>query len=570
MPASDVQDPLGLGLRGSARLASRLLYCVTSITPRARYFSFLPWCVYNYQQCEKGKQFALGLWDAIVLREQALTLACIAHHEGDPCKGGALVGSRDARTWVSKSPSKANFGKLRPFAKNPALSAYLNSLVNLGFFETEKERPDTDEETSSEEFTFDDIKLSPLGLDLAKRYDLEVGRLATTKQLSLKHRTCTLAELADFGRHGGLCELSRKGSADRDLLRDIFFTLVDTQGESHPVRRRSLLLVLELCRQFSAADWHLDEPHFSGAVYYGAVVNDESRTDIAIPPQLRDIATRWRMFYFHQYMSVALEGIFSWLVSQLHPYGLAGATIGSLVAQLDETSLRKVLSDLLQINLEGSFGDLSPSVLFAAAGVRGDDLDTDLSKVLDEKIGSWTPFSEDRLEDTIRGNEHLYDSIGLAMPMILLATTLARYTQWEATNYGKWLASTADDPYLDLIPPLLTAGLTRRFGNWWKCSWKELTTFVMSRYVVQQHQSMSYEKTWTGERCLLQIDGQKLVSTGNYDRIGMGNPRLRSAIQIIKDLGLMEDDEDGASRLTPEGRQFLKRELDRESENEVS
>ena len=55
VPISDVQDPLGLSLRGSARLASRLLYCITSITPRARYFSFIPWCVRNWQEHERGK-----------------------------------------------------------------------------------------------------------------------------------------------------------------------------------------------------------------------------------------------------------------------------------------------------------------------------------------------------------------------------------------------------------------------------------------------------------------------------------------------------------------------------------
>jgi len=50
VPASDVQDPLGLSLRGSARLASQLLYCITSITPRARYFSFIPWCVLDWRR----------------------------------------------------------------------------------------------------------------------------------------------------------------------------------------------------------------------------------------------------------------------------------------------------------------------------------------------------------------------------------------------------------------------------------------------------------------------------------------------------------------------------------------
>src|SRR3954466_6423983 len=87
VPASEVQDPLGLSLRGSARLASRLLYCITSITPRARYFSFIPWCVHDYRQREKGKPHALGLKDAVALREQALTLGCLAHHEGEPCEG---------------------------------------------------------------------------------------------------------------------------------------------------------------------------------------------------------------------------------------------------------------------------------------------------------------------------------------------------------------------------------------------------------------------------------------------------------------------------------------------------
>ena len=68
VPASDVQDPLGLGLRGSTRLASRLLFCITSVTPRARYFSFIPWCIFDYQKREKGKSFSTGLRDAIVFR----------------------------------------------------------------------------------------------------------------------------------------------------------------------------------------------------------------------------------------------------------------------------------------------------------------------------------------------------------------------------------------------------------------------------------------------------------------------------------------------------------------------
>jgi hypothetical protein len=146
LPAGDVQDPLGLGLRGSTRLASRLLFCITSITPRARYFSFIPWCIHDWQAREKGNKHAYGLREAITLREKALTISCIAHHDGHPCDGGALVGSVKARRWFQKGEDVADLARLS-FSKNPALGAYFNSLVNLGIFVTENEQvEDKDEE----------------------------------------------------------------------------------------------------------------------------------------------------------------------------------------------------------------------------------------------------------------------------------------------------------------------------------------------------------------------------------------------------------------------------------------
>src|SRR5262249_3169022 len=156
-----------------------------------------------------------------------------------------------------------------------------------------------------------------------------------------------------------------------------------------------------------------------------------------------------------------------------------------------------------------------------------------------------------------RRKAHLYSSTGLAISLVLLTVTLARYTQWESTKYGRWLANAASDPYLDLVPPVLTLGLSRQFGNWWKCTCKDLAAFMLSRNVVRQHQSMSYEKSLTGDRCLLQRDDAKIFSTGEYDDIGLGNPRLGSAIQILKDLALMEDKEDGVTHLTQEGKERM-------------
>jgi hypothetical protein len=567
VPSSDVQDPLGLSLRGSARLGSRLLHCITSITLRARYFSFIPWAFFDYQSRGRGKPRALGVRDAIVLRENALTLACVAHHRHDPggtCKGGALVGTKAAKRWLRRGNRDADL-KGRKFAKIPALNAYFASLVNLGCFVTEGELPDSDEEGAEVEFTWEDVELSPLGLQLAKCYDTAVGCLPAVRALGEGKRGCAVDMLADLGQRGGLCELSEPGAPDRGLLREVFFGLAGRNDASHRVRRQSLLLVLELCRQLSADEWVLDEPGFSGAVYYGELKNEEDSLKVELSAAFKDVATRWRMFYFHHYMSVALEGMFCWLVTNLAAHGLAGASIEEFVAGLDSLAVRKALSDLFGLDVPGPFGDMTPADFFTPCGVRGDDLGPGLGTAFDKAVRSLHPVAENTLEGHIRAGEFVQSSTGLAMPMILLAVTLARFARWEPANYGKWLAGAASDPYLDLVPPVVGAGLSRRFGGWWARPWRDLAEFVLSRYVVRQHQAMSYAKNSSGDRCLLQTDGAKVFATGRYDAIGLGNPRLRSALQILKDLGLTEDGDDGVTRLTNEGRGFLTQELTKEA-----
>lgn len=559
VPVSDVQDPLGLSLRGSARLASRLLYCITSITPRARYFSFIPWCVHNWQERERGQRFALALSDAIALRERALTLACIVHHEGRPCVGGAQVGSDNVATWFRKGLPDVDLRKL-PFAKNPALDAYFNSLVNLGLFLTQKDIEVSDEKEEEVVQTFDDINLSPLGAQLAKAYEQRIGRLASVAHVSTLQRRCTVNSLRSWGKRGGLCELTDAASPDRSLLCDLFFARDTREDSSHFLRNRSLLLIMSLAQQLSTKYGLLDEQAFGSAVYFGEVVfEDGKRLKVRWPPPLIDIALRWRMFYFHHYMSVALEGAFAWLVTQASEGGLAGTSVKTLSESLNSSANRRALAELLGRELPEPFGTLSPMAFFQQYVVRLKNLDDKSSKALDDAIRSMTSVSEDTLEGLIRERSFTQSQMGLAVPMLLLSLTLARYTQWEGTAYGNWLASASTDPYVDIVPPVMTSGLSRRFGTWWTCHWVELAKFVLSRYVVQQHQSMAYEKTARGDRCLLQADGERITTRPNevYEQIGMGNGRFRSAVRILKDLGLLSDNADGVTSPTKDGGKLL-------------
>lgn len=577
IPTTDVQDPLGLALRGSARLASRLLFCITSITPRARYFSFLTWCFHDHHNRERGKSWALPLDDAIVLREHALTLGCVVHHSGEPCSGGALVGSRAAQRWLEKKRSTVDLRKLN-FAQNPALDAYLRSLLNLGFFVTEEQLPESDVEVVSDsdaesvEISFDDIELSELGLRVAQAYDRAVARIPATAQIATSRRTSTVGDLAQFGERGGLCELREKRAPDRGLLADIFFARSGLIEQSHHVRRMSLLLLLELCKQCGAKGVSLEEDVFADATYFGHVFPDEDSApfEIRLPAVLEDINTRWKLFYFHHYMGVALEGIFSWLVQQLHQFGLAGASIEKLTHRLSEKTLARDLKTLIGFTPTGVFASSRPVDVFTSVGVSAGPLTQALGTRIEKAIDIESPLAERQLENLIRSREYNDRAAGLALPLLLLATTLSRFKKYDETNYGLWLASAAEDPYLDLIPPTVAMGLERRFGNWWEASWSEIAAFVISRFVVRQHITMSYEKSALGERCLLQDDGDKVRVSGEFEKVGMGNVRFRSARQILEDVAMIEGDSGDVHQLTPEGAAMLKSCLAEEARREVS
>ena len=532
------------------------------MTPRARYFSFIPWCILDYQKREKGKSFSTGLRDAIVFRERGLALGCIAYHEGKTCEGGGVVGSDKASLWFAKNEPMADFTK-KPlaFAKNPALGIYVNSLVNLGCFVTDERRKDDDEETQAD-FTFDDIELSPLGRRLAEGYDAMVGDLPSVESLAQVRRQCLVEDLAAWGERGGLCEIASAGAKDRQPLREMFFAQIGMEGGSHPVRKQSLLLILELAKQLRAKGMPLNESHFSTAAYFDSVLNRDGAPEaIAWPEPLRDIATRWRMFYFHHYMSVALEGMLSWLVTNLADKGVAGSTVAELSSGLAGKVASNQLGECLGAEIPADFGIMTPAQLVERFGVATKDLTAESSVAIDDGIRLESRLSEPHLEHAIRDRTYKHTAAGLAIPTILLSLTLARYSRWRQTDYGNWLANAAQDEYLDLIPPIVLAGVTRRFDDWWNSPFSDISHVALSRFVIQQHQSMSYEKSNAGDRCLLQVDGANISVTGTYDSVGMGNPRLRSAIRILKDLAYLADLEDGVTVVTEDGTTVLDRAL---------
>lgn len=565
VPSADVQDPLGTSLRGSTRIANRLLFCITSITPRARYYSFIPWCVYNHQNLVGGTHSLLGLREAIVIRERALTLGCVAYHDGAGCEGPGLVGKREAiRLLEGGVVNEVNLKKTR-LAKSPALDAYYNSLVNLGLFTIEGNLPELDDDEEPVEKTFDDLELSSLGYDLAKSYDHAVGRLHAVSDAGSTKTLCKVSHLKSWGRRGGLCELAGPDAPDQELLRDIFFNRLELPGDAHADRRRSLLLMLHIAKQLNANGRPFNQESFAEAVYFGEVHEGREVYRVELPDKLMDIATRWRMFYFHYYMAVSLEGVFRWLVTHLRGFGLGGEQLDQLISLIATKSTKRDLESALSVKLPRAFVSLSLVELFQCAGVNISEPQCDAGSNFDKLVRSDHALSESALELIIRDQNFEDAATEWSVSVTLLLTVLYRFKKWENNKYGIWLASAANDSYLDLIPPLVLAAMERRFGDWWSVPIGEIASFVLQRFVVQQHQNMSYEKAASGARCLLQVDAGRVFGTGDYDKIGISNARFSRAVQILIDLRLLARGDSKEITVTSEGADFLADELQKEA-----
>ena len=146
---------------------------------------------------------------------------------------------------------------------------------------------------------------------------------------------------------------------------------------------------------------------------------------------------------------------------------------------------------------------------------------------------------------------------------LLLIVTVTRFLRLETTGHGSWLAQSVRDAYKDVTVPVVLRELRERFPNYWNTSWREIATFMIRRFVVRQHEVLAYDKNWDGSRAFFHTENDLIRWRQlNYDEIGVGNARFSRALQILRDLALVQQAR-GEKKLvlTQDGSQWLKQEL---------
>lgn len=535
--SADANDPLGLALRVGARLANQLLHCITSITPRARYFSFLCWCIQEYTTREHRKPGDRGLREAVRAREKALILGCVLHHEGMPCAGGALVGTKRVKEWFDKGiPTCPDFISQK-FSTNPALGQYLGSLVNLGALQTTDELEENDESADSDvgedegqEFTLDDLRLGDLGELLASCYDHQIHGLKIAECLALSQPGLSKEQLSAFGKTGGFCELSKPRAADRELLRKMFFnTLGEKQrhSESHARRASTLILLLELGRQLDKADLIINVESFYEATMYDAVIIEEEIVPVQWPESLHDIKMRWQFFHFHQTLRFGLEGLLGFIAEAVNEAGTGGIMPEDLLSMISLTGTGRQINAILGLSKEAHLWNLPLNELWERTGFTSE---SGIKHAM-SAVSLMNEWYEDR-ENT---------KAGALLMFLLILNNAARLEALESSPWANWLSKATEQEYLDVSPLTVLRELRQRFGNWREKTLGDLAGHLMMRFVIEQHLAMAFTKNHDGSSAFFCRDGERLRTNGNAKwQAALGNARLRSALTILSDLGYQE------------------------------
>lgn len=495
----------------------------------------------------------------VLIDERAMTLGAVLHHDGNPCEGGALQGSNRAIDLATSSTRRSidlsRWSHLRDNASG--FDAYKGSLINLGMFEENVPPGAVDNEDEDDQSTdLTSGELSAKGRLLASAFDRAVAETAFV-ELRSESASVELDILEEFGAAAGLCELRAADEFDLLPLRDLFFsTDSDDQLNSHYRRRMSLLLLLWAVEVTADAEVKIDVRSFGDLTYYRTIFDDEDNAvSVVVPPALIDISERWRVFQFHNYLTTALESLLAGLVRSIlgHP---AGRTVAQTIEAFDSVEASEALGELLDVALPRPFMDLTPADSLALLAI-------DVTRETGGTAGAVEIFASNQfverfLHDALIEQRLVSGPAGPAVAALLLYSLMLRYDLTVAEAHKGWNTHKVFDPGTDVAMPTVAHLLALDFEDWWNTSNREILSRVLSRLVVRQHETMSYEKGYGGSPPLFRVDGSMVVGTGlTRDDVDPGNPRFPSAMQVLRDLRLIDRNPEEGQYLTLDGREML-------------
>jgi len=493
-------------------LYDQLLPGITNVTDRARYFSFYPWL---FEQM--GKR---GIEDELpVLRRAECLFALIAERHalkrGEPADlhGFAMVGRDTLVPLLKDGAREASFASLagqdseteeRVYFKNKGggfRQYYLGPLRELELV------GDPHEQGTVLAAAMDE------GVDAERFFRALAAGVVSVEELDALAAFCPCA-LPD-------------SEQEREALIGVFFDRNDHYGDSGLQRRQSLALLLDAVASGAGAGGDLSSD-FRAACYAGSV---DGAPAWEPAEDLLDTRGMWAVYEANELLSVALQGV--------------------LWASLEYLQEHQGVADS-SAWLADRMSDLAASFLGADAELTFSEAQRRASEEL-PPLRAWTDESHEiQRARTVPEAQGVAEALRASLDVLIALGARpvlpdAPYRAFSVADHQRRAYACNLRSYVDLCG-----------GAWADQRLPEFVRWVALRWGLEQHMRVSLRKLHHESLDTLRFqptdDGIHLVANISP---AFTSPRLRTAIRMLRDLGLLDRTEAGGWELTPRGQEIL-------------
>lgn len=525
-------DPLGMN-RVNDRFLNDLLPGITTVTPRARYYSFYIWAL---NEVGKTAQNIAEFKNTFYALERLYMLSCL---------GDEQLKGRD-RTHTNINGSEKGRRKWTEAGKTIPLDFryfgnrlggygqyYQGAIARLGLI------------TIPEDSFFE--QPTKQGMEIVKAFE-SVARKSGFKDL-MNRKTVKKEDLKESGSGVCLCRLKTKEADDLKVLRKVFFDLGGLGNTADLFRQQTLCLIMFCSNVAANHGLMLSDQHFLDACYFGQMRENGDAFSANIPAVFNETVARWKLFRAHDYLAYSAEAILHSFLEFLSEVP-SGGTVNDFLNRLSALDALKVIRELTGARVKKiGFSNTSlREILDSMSQAQGLDVfagnEIEVSQKFDRKVLLSSDYSEYvsiKMMEEYFGEESPRNEARLASWIPLLFSTYMRFLWVYKTKQKAWgwlIRHTNEGHGLSPATFIVTLeGLIKKDGTI-----ADFVRWFVEDYVVKQAEQVYENKSLSFQykaRCWFHKEEDRYVKDREYEP-GHRNTRFESTINILEDLGMIK------------------------------
>lgn len=520
-------------------LYSRLLPGITNVTDRARYYSLYPWLIWKFDQ--RFKTASPKDFETFYRRADCLLTLVAERHARCPQEAGAQHGAAMiGRLTLLPALDRLEAGetlRLSTYATTedaPGTRYFKNRLGGLGQYYVG---------------TFLDLDLLLVGPRSWLGYTHERGEVIAKNveeivpaDLFLKTIQEDVVSLRRLDNLAPFCFCHLKeGTKEHKFLADLFFGRLVDEGSDGQQRRHSLALVLSLVDAMARSGrGTLDIDWVRGALYGHSLGKGAAWN---IPPVLAPTAQAWATYVRNDLLSIAAQTVFF-----------------SSLSILDQCDRRFDTADGFGRWLSGR-----PAIKKLEKAVGGKTFG-DALRIARLSAPPQADWDSDRHEfrhafDCMARFREIDEEAGAAAAIGVAVRTLVLLAARIEPAVPEYDASLLADEFLKGYPINLQSFRRHASNGWLGLPVPSLIGWLIKDWGIDAHLRIALRKLRNNPQATFRLrpTDQGLAVEDEIPPPVPTNPRLRQAIQILRDLGCIEEmgDPQVPPALTPLGKALL-------------